>query len=195
MATIKDLGAGHWRIHVYLGRSTTGKTEMKAVTVCPPGCVNPRHGRNPRHDGSRRGRERLLRSIEEEQRERWRTRSSGGIPETMDVAFERWLTYRTKMKSITPSTVVGYRSRWQTRSRDQFGATHPADITAPRLAAYRDGLHNKLSASTINQDLAILSGVLKFAVEQGWLDRQPKISRAQMGASDTQTPDEDDVVV
>ncbi len=191
MATIQALPHDHWRVHVFLER-VDGRSKTKAVTVCPRACVEVRHRQNLRHDGSKRGRARLFESIEEDVLAEYRS-TTGGVPITMAEVFGRWVEHGETSGELRDTTRRNYRSVWKARLADEFGALRPWNVTTQALSTYRDRIAKVLAPSTVNQDLAIVRGALRYALEQGWIDDAPKVRRARMGASATQAPDEDDV--
>lgn len=144
-----------------------GRAKSKSVTVCPPGCVEVRHRKFPKHDGSKRGRERLFASIEADELERWRQRARGDAPATMTEAFERWTARAISLGDMAESTAMGYRGRWRRRLHDAFGSMAPEEVTTALLARHRDMLTGKLAPSSVNQDLAIVRGTLAWCAEQG----------------------------
>lgn len=180
MANIRTLKlAGHYRVQVFAGRDFEGKRRLRSVTICPQGCAEVRHKLYPRHDGTKRGRARLAAELEEQ------LRVASGPTMSVNELIEAWMA----QADHTDSTRRGYRSSVKLRIGPTLGDRSIHDIRTPDLAEYRDHFKKTLAPATVNQDLAVLRGAFRFAVEQGWLAVSPvSIRRAKQGASATQVP-------
>lgn len=175
MATVRPTKlAGHFRVQVFVGSDLAGKRHLRSVTICPQGCAEPAHRKYRRHDGTKRGRERLVAEIEDQ------LRSEAGPVITVTELISTWIA----QAEIAPSTRRGYRSRLKTRITPTIGKRPIHTITTSDIAEYRNYWSGKaLSPSTVNQDLAVLRSSFGWAAEHGWIASSPvTIRRAKQSA-------------
>lgn len=171
--------AGHWRVQVSLGRDIEGKRTFKSVTICPPGCAELAHSGFPRHEGSKRSRDRLVAELED------RLKAESGPVITVSQLIAKWI----EQGDHADSTRYGYRSSVKLRIGPTLGDRPIHTLRTMDVAGYRDHFKKTLAPATVNQDLAVLRGAFRFAVEQGWLDASPVVvRRAKQGASVTVMP-------
>lgn len=178
----------HWRARIYLGRDINGAKKWREVKLCPRGCAQRGHERNPRHDGTKRGQGSPAKIADRLEGE---LRAKHGAAVTLTDVLDRWLTSGIHAQS----TVVGYRSRSALRIIPALGGRYIGDIRPVDIAAYRDHWAGRLAPSSVNQDLAIIRGAFRYAVGQGWLDASPMrdISRVPDSVKQQPLPDESSI--
>lgn len=180
--------ANHWNVQVFLGVDVAGRRKLRKVMVCPTGCVEPRHRNARKLDRPTKAKvERLARQIEEEERER----SSGGESPTVGEVFARSMAAVDRAES----TRAAYRSCWGQRISVSFASRPIAEVRVTDLAAYRDhhAKAGRVSARTVNQDMAILAGIFRWAHEQGLIEVNPaaNLRRAKQEAGETRLPSDE----
>ena len=187
MATIRPGKlTGHYKIQVFVGVDPAGRRRNRATTVCPPGCAERGHARFE-SASTRRQVERIAGDFEREV-----AGQGHGKEMTVATAWKRW--ERQRGTRLAPATMATYRTAWRLRLAPAFGARPVVDIRHRDLAAYRD--HHvdagRLGPSTINQDLAVIQGVLRWAHEQGHIEANPGagLRRASHGATETPLPED-----
>ena len=137
-------------------------------------------------------------AYEAEMRAAWSTSApcSGPSPRLDDFAV-RWLTERVVVRN-KPSDRVRKESILRVHLLPAFGARRLDTITARDLETYAAAKRSAgLAASTVNGHLAVLSALLRCAVEWGLLMAAPKVTALKVAptAFDWLRPDEADALL
>lgn len=151
---IRPQGKNSWQIQVYTGATRLdGRPERRFVTV---------HGR--RSDAEKKKAE-LLAAL------------SKGVPVpvnrlTVKELMYGWLEGYAKTR-CSPRTVEGYKSIIDHHLVPAFGHLQLKDLQAPVIQAYYGRACDRLSKRTVHYHHRLLSEILKYAVRQGILGRNP----------------------
>lgn len=85
-----------------------------------------------------------------------------------------YIQKRLDAKRLRPSTAIAYVGLVERHLEPRIGSWRFADLDTPRLDTVFEDLGNSgLSASTVRQCAAIVSGACVYAVRKGWLARNP----------------------
>lgn len=143
---------GVWELRVSLGRDPmTGRLQQVSRTF---------------HGGKRAADDALRRLVTEVDAGR-----HGGGQMTVGDVLDRWLEHR-RVIGRSPTTVANYESKIRTIKSTRLGAIHLGALSAGHLNAfYAERIRAGSSPRTVRHLHTILGGALRFAVRQGWTDR------------------------
>lgn len=114
-----------------------------------------------------------------------------------DVPFGAFLASyvqkRLKAKRLRPSTAIAYMGLIERHLEPRIGSWRFADLETPRLdTVFEELAQTGLSASTVRQCAAVVSGACVYAVRKGWLSRNP-MPEVELPRANTQRYKEYDV--
>lgn len=94
---------------------------------------------------------------------------------TLAKAYEKFWEQHVLGSRLKPSQQASLKSLWRAHLQPAFGAMPLDEITYAAVQAFK-GQRAELAPKTVNNALIALKSILRFAVENGMLDKQPKIT-------------------